>query len=75
MVFQWLRICLAMQGTKVQSLVKELRFHMPWNNKAHRPQLLSLCTTTRESAPQRKILYGATWILTVQLSLMHQIYK
>ena len=27
---QWLIICLAMQGTEVQSLVGELRFHWPW---------------------------------------------
>ena len=29
LVVQWLRIHLAMQGTKVQSLVEELRSHMP----------------------------------------------
>ena len=28
LVVQWLRICLPMQGTRVQSLVRELRFHM-----------------------------------------------
>ena len=28
MVVQWLRICLPMQGTQVQSLVRELRSHM-----------------------------------------------
>ena len=27
---QWLRICLAMQGTQVWSLFGELRSHMPW---------------------------------------------
>ena len=29
----------SMQGIWVQSLVCELRSHMPWGNKAHRPQL------------------------------------
>ena len=31
-MIQWLRICLAMQGTQVQSLVEELRFHVPQSN-------------------------------------------
>ena len=30
MVVQWLGIWLAMQGTEVQPLVGELRFHRPW---------------------------------------------
>ena len=29
LVVQWLRICPAMQGTWVQSFVRELRSHMP----------------------------------------------
>ena len=32
LVVQWLGICLAMQGMQVQSLVRELNFHMPWGN-------------------------------------------
>ena len=32
LVVQWLRICLTMQGMKVQSLVQELRSHMTQNN-------------------------------------------
>jgi len=32
LVFQGLRIRLAMQGMWVQSLVRELRFHMPWGD-------------------------------------------
>ena len=32
LVVQWLRIRLAMQGTRFQSLVGELRSHMPWSN-------------------------------------------
>ena len=32
LVVQWLRICLAMQGTWVQFLIKEQRSHVPWDN-------------------------------------------
>ena len=32
LVVQWLRICLPMQGTQVQFLVWELRFHVPRSN-------------------------------------------
>ena len=32
LVVQWLRIYLVMQGTWVQSLVRELRSHMPQGN-------------------------------------------
>ena len=32
LVVQWWRIRLPMQGTPVQSLVRELRSHMPWGN-------------------------------------------
>ena len=32
LVVQWLRICLPMQGMWVQSLVRELRFHMIWGS-------------------------------------------
>ena len=35
LVVQWLRIHLPMQGTWVQSLVEELRSHMPRGGKAH----------------------------------------
>ena len=34
LVVQWLRILHAMQGTQVQSLVGELRSHLPRNNSA-----------------------------------------
>ena len=55
LVVQWLGICLAMQATRVQSLVGELRSHMPfWATKpvgcSHRAQALwSHRATTRES--------------------------
>ena len=32
LVVQWLRVCLTMQRTQVQSLIGELRSHMPWSN-------------------------------------------
>ena len=32
LVVQWLRLCLSMQGTKVQFLVRDLRSHMPPGN-------------------------------------------
>ena len=32
LVIQWLRIHLETQGTEVQSLITELRSHMPWSN-------------------------------------------
>ena len=42
LVAQWLRIHLAVQGTRLQSLIKELRSHTPQSNKAHELHLLSL---------------------------------
>ena len=33
LVVQWLRFCLPMQGLQVQSLVRELRSHMPCGQK------------------------------------------
>ena len=42
LVVQWLGICLAIQRARVQSLVEEVRSHMPWSNSAHAPQLLKL---------------------------------
>ena len=32
LVLQWLKICLPMQGMRVESLVRELRSHMPWGS-------------------------------------------
>ena len=43
LVVQWLRILLPMQGTWV-SMPGPGRFHMPLGNKAHAPQLQSLCS-------------------------------
>ena len=42
LVVQWLGICLAIQRARVQSLVEEVRSHMPWSNSAQAPQLLKL---------------------------------
>ena len=49
LVVQWLRICLAMLGTWVRSLVGELRSHMPWGNKIHALPLENLHTAVRRS--------------------------
>ena len=38
-VVQWLRIHLAIQETKVQSLFRELRSHVLWSNEAYPPHL------------------------------------
>ena len=32
LVIQWLRICLAIEGIQIQSLIRELRSHIPRNN-------------------------------------------
>ena len=45
LVVQWLRIHLLMQDTQVQSLVGELRSHMPWGQ-------LNLLTTTKSQCRQ-----------------------
>ena len=47
LVVQWLRICLPVQGTRVQSLVQEdPTCHGA--TKARAPQLLSLCSRAHE---------------------------
>ena len=33
LAIQWLRLHLSMQGVQVQSLVRELRYHMPHGQK------------------------------------------
>ena len=48
LVVQWLRICLLIQETQVQSLVGELRSHMLWDNEACALQLKNLCTAATE---------------------------
>ena len=45
---QWLRICLTMQETWIQSLDRELRSHMAAGRLAYMPQIQSLCASTRE---------------------------
>ena len=48
LVVQWFRIGLAMEATRIQSRVRELRSHMPRGSEARAPQLLSLCDIARE---------------------------
>ena len=57
LVVQWLRIHLLIQGTRIWSLVEELRFHMPRGDKALVPQLLSLCSRAHATV---KIPHAAT---------------
>jgi len=61
LVVQWLGICLAIQRARVQSLVEEVRSHMPWSNslspctttpEAHTPQLESVCHNGRSLMTQ-----------------------
>ena len=40
LVVQWLKICLAIKGMWVWSLVRELRSHVLWSSSAWMPQLL-----------------------------------
>ena len=49
MVIQWLRICLPMQGTQVQSLAQD----DPTCYKAHVPQLLSPFAAASEACIPR----------------------
>ena len=63
LVFQWLRICRAMHGRRVRSLVRELGFHMPWNYwvQALEPGpawgLGNLGATTRQPTCQKERSY------------------
>ena len=47
-VGQWLRFCLAMQGSRVRSLVWEPRSHTTRNNWAYTPQLESPRAATKD---------------------------
>ena len=49
-VVQWLRSHLAMHGTRVWSLVRELRSHVPLSNQAHTPQLERPRATRKDPA-------------------------
>ena len=67
LVVQWLRLCLPMQGTRVQSLIRELGSHMPMGQLTCALQLLSsralepMGHNWREACvPQGKIMCAAT---------------
>ena len=53
LVVQWLRVHLAVQGTRVRSLLSKLRSHRPRGSWARAPQLDSLCSTTEEDPAWR----------------------
>ena len=48
LVLQWLRICLPMQGTQVQTLVGNLRSHMLGSNETLVPPLESPYAVMRD---------------------------
>ena len=79
LVVRWLRICPAMQGTWVQSFVRELRSHTPWNNQTCVLQLKSPRTTARESTvivdwPLSRVrLFVTSWTAAHQDSLSFTI--
>ena len=56
---QWLRICLAIQGTRGQSLVGELKFPMPQSNEAPEPHALDSphVTTTEAHVAQLESMH------------------
>ena len=54
LVVQWLRIHLAMQGTLVRSLFRELRSYMPQGNGARRPQIESPCASTKDPTGRKE---------------------
>ena len=53
-VIQWLRPCLAVQGMQVWFLIRELRSHISWSNKACPPQLQSPWAAKKTQHSQNK---------------------
>ena len=54
LLVQRLRICRAIQGMQAQSLVQELRSHMPQSNSAYAPQPSLHTATKRPHTLQRR---------------------
>ena len=50
LVVQWLRIYLPMQGTRVRSLVRELRSHIPRGQLSLRPETTEPAGSKKDSA-------------------------
>ena len=59
-VVQWLRLCLPMQGVWVQSLVGELRFHMPDVRKNQGIKQKQYCNKFNEDLKNNKIAQEPT---------------
>ena len=53
LVVQWLRICLAVQGTRFDSWLR--RIHMSWSDSGCVPQLLCCMLATREATATRSL--------------------
>ena len=60
LVIQWLRICLAMQGTQVQFLIRKLRSHMLQSNLTQALQLEGPRGTMKGPRDATNILCVAT---------------
>ena len=85
LVVQWLRICLPMQGTRVRSLVGELRSHMPWNSRAtttepecsgaHVPQLERPCTLEPTHHNEREDCTPQQRACALQRKILHAATK
>jgi len=52
LVVQWLRICLAMKGTWVRTLIWELRPQMLWSKQALMPKLEAVYHSKRSHVAQ-----------------------
>ena len=57
LMVHWLRSCLPVQGTWVQSLRGELRSHMAWGNEAHEPQSRACRPRLRPNAAKYIYIY------------------
>ena len=71
---QWLRICLPMQRAQVQSLVRELKSHMPpgtWNLCSLTRESPSTTTKTQHSQKKKK----KKMVYTIESSIAHKMFS
>ena len=75
LVVQWLRICLPVQGTQVQSLVQEAPHavgQLSPHSTAAEPKVWSLCSTVREASTVRSLCTAAgEWPPSLQPEKAH----
>ena len=67
---QWLRICLPLRGARVQSLVRELRFHIPFgqNNKSN---IVINSIKTLKKKKKKEMQRGGWLFVNVQAEPIH----